>query len=306
MHGRHNSWPVVAHLVQDEPWMPPTPALETVPVFRPFSGDIRHTSLAREPDNQHLYNDLYSRVDDWQRGVAGQELPKSPPMEGSSNHQLFAAGRTIYSPSREQQYLSTYQSEAPPAFSTREAYPNTLSPSIFSGPPLYSDLSSGAPLYSNSTSGIPMYNDLSSASLQSPALQLVIPHSIETRFEQALNMKTPPHPSASPVESASPTKSAVDLASPPANSQALSNTTSPKSEKFFECEFEGCNKKFKRFEHKKRHERSHTNEKPFQCDEPGCGRFFSRSDNLTQHKRIHERSHKTKIATSRVLRSSKR
>ncbi|QSL66970.1 hypothetical protein MERGE_001357 [Pneumocystis wakefieldiae] len=50
-----------------------------------------------------------------------------------------------------------------------------------------------------------------------------------------------------------------------------------------------CNKRFKRYEHLKRHERSHTSEKPFQCSIRKCGRWFSRSDNLRAHLRTHFR-----------------
>ena len=48
-----------------------------------------------------------------------------------------------------------------------------------------------------------------------------------------------------------------------------------------------CNRRFKRLEHVKRHERSHTLEKPFTCSFDGCGRHFSRSDNLKAHEKTH-------------------
>ncbi|KKK18343.1 hypothetical protein P175DRAFT_0555482 [Aspergillus ochraceoroseus IBT 24754] len=51
----------------------------------------------------------------------------------------------------------------------------------------------------------------------------------------------------------------------------------------FKCREPGCNGRFKRQEHLKRHMKSHSKEKPHVCWVPGCHRAFSRSDNLNAH-----------------------
>lgn len=49
------------------------------------------------------------------------------------------------------------------------------------------------------------------------------------------------------------------------------------------CEI--CDRRFKRLEHLRRHNKTHTGERVFRCEVTGCGKWFSRSDNLMAHRR---------------------
>ena len=49
------------------------------------------------------------------------------------------------------------------------------------------------------------------------------------------------------------------------------------------CEI--CDRRFKRLEHLRRHNKSHTGERVFRCEVTGCGKWFGRSDNLMAHRR---------------------
>jgi uncharacterized Zn-finger protein len=58
-------------------------------------------------------------------------------------------------------------------------------------------------------------------------------------------------------------------------------------DKSYRCSHGACGKRFKRQEHLKRHEKTHTEERPYECAVPGCHKAFGRSDNLKAHLRTH-------------------
>ncbi|WVQ83978.1 hypothetical protein IAT38_006123 [Cryptococcus sp. DSM 104549] len=55
----------------------------------------------------------------------------------------------------------------------------------------------------------------------------------------------------------------------------------------YTCPHHSCKRRFKRLEHMRRHEMTHTNERPFHCWI--CPKTFNRHDNLLQHTTIHGR-----------------
>ncbi|KAL1914408.1 uncharacterized protein VTP21DRAFT_8926 [Calcarisporiella thermophila] len=74
----------------------------------------------------------------------------------------------------------------------------------------------------------------------------------------------------------------------PESPEKLSEPPLPTHDRPHVCPHEGCRKAFKRLQHYKRHQRTHTNLRPFVCET--CGRAFARSDSLTVHQRTHQRN----------------
>src|SRR5882757_9130416 len=60
------------------------------------------------------------------------------------------------------------------------------------------------------------------------------------------------------------------------------------AEKLFVCNFDNCVKKFNYKRSLKRHQKSvHSEDKPLKCDFENCNKLFKRKDYLDSHKRIH-------------------
>lgn len=88
---------------------------------------------------------------------------------------------------------------------------------------------------------------------------------------------SPPTP---PPRGATPHSRSAARSSRPSSSLPLVVSALDKSHV---CEI--CQKRFKRLEHLRRHNKTHTGERGFRCEVTGCGKWFSRSDNLMAHRR---------------------
>mmetsp|Transcript_18974 Transcript_18974/g.71821 ORF Transcript_18974/g.71821 Transcript_18974/m.71821 type:complete len:290 (-) Transcript_18974:251-1120(-) len=56
----------------------------------------------------------------------------------------------------------------------------------------------------------------------------------------------------------------------------------------YTCSVEGCDKKYTREDHLKRHMVTHVGWRQFRCPEPGCGKSFYYRYHLRRHSRVHE------------------
>lgn len=136
----------------------------------------------------------------------------------------------------------------------------------------------------------PMQQPLQSPGLHPLSASHSAPHSPPGAGRQPLSFQPRAQPHSYPLPLPSHPSGPVEAVHPrfrdpsPTKTGALHESPDTKP---FGCEHAGCTKRFKRQEHLKRHERTHTQDKPYGCEVVGCGRWFSRSDNLTQHVKTH-------------------
>lgn len=66
-----------------------------------------------------------------------------------------------------------------------------------------------------------------------------------------------------------------------------SKSNSLEKQKYFKCNFRGCDKIFHKESSLNDHRKCHTKEKPHKCDFPNCSKTFSQLGNLRKHQIVH-------------------
>ncbi len=57
-------------------------------------------------------------------------------------------------------------------------------------------------------------------------------------------------------------------------------------EKPFECEFEGCDRRFANSSDRKKHSHVHTSDKPYNCRVRGCDKSYTHPSSLRKHMKV--------------------
>ncbi|WWC63095.1 uncharacterized protein I303_105694 [Kwoniella dejecticola CBS 10117] len=83
----------------------------------------------------------------------------------------------------------------------------------------------------------------------------------------------------------------ADSAASPDNGKIQQRSRTRKKSVLFPCSI--CSRSFNKFEHKERHERTHTSNKPYACSE--CDRRFNRHDSMLRHVRLNHDSESARL-----------
>ena len=58
-------------------------------------------------------------------------------------------------------------------------------------------------------------------------------------------------------------------------------------EKPFQCEFDGCDRRFANSSDRKKHSHVHTSDKPYNCKVRGCDKSYTHPSSLRKHMKVH-------------------